>query len=84
LAVDRDRKPVGEVGEVDAMPAAAEAKFDPVVYGAFSQHPLPDADFFEQFGRAVFEHAGPYRRLQCFAAAAFEHDGFDPLQVQKM
>ena len=32
----------------------------------------------------MFEHAGSDRRLQVFAAAAFEHDGFDPLQVQEV
>ena len=38
LAVDGDRKPVRQVGEVDAVPASVEAKFDPVVDGTF-QHP---------------------------------------------
>jgi hypothetical protein len=50
--------------------------------GPFGFHPLADTGFGQEVGRALFQYAGSDRRLDPFALARLEHDGFDALAMQ--
>ena len=63
LAVDRDRPPAGELGEVDAVPAPVEAQLEAVVDEALAVQALAHAGLVEQVDRALLEHAGAHARL---------------------
>src|ERR671910_694344 len=54
LAVDGDREPVRQVGEVNAVPTSVEAKFDPVVNGSLPEHaPTPPSRFRRGYVRQL-------------------------------
>jgi len=84
LRVDGDSFPPSQLAEVDAMAAALEAKFNSVMNEAFFLHPRADTHFGEQINRALLQHTGPDTLLNIRAAAIFENDGFNALQVKKM
>ena len=84
LRVDRDSFPSGQFTEVNAMAAALEAKFNSVVDESFFLHPRAHAHIGEQIHCALLQYAGPDPLLNILAAAIFENDGFDALQVEKM
>ena len=84
LAVDGDRAPAAEAGEVDAMAAAGEAQLEPLVDQAFLLQARADACLLEQVGRALLEHAGADPLLDVRAAVALEHDRSDAFEMQKV
>ena len=73
LAVEGDGL-AGEGVQVDALPPPVELEVDAVVDGALLDHPVADADLFQELRRAVLQHAGPYLRLQVLAAPPLQHD----------
>ena len=70
LAVDGDRPPAGELGEVDAVPAPVEAQLEAVVDEALAVQALGDAGGVEQVDRRLLEHAGAHARLDVVARRA--------------
>src|SRR3954463_15566601 len=73
LRIDHDRAPAGELGEVDAMRAAAEPKVDAFVNEPFAIHAAADAGLPQQLDRAVLEHAGADGGLDLLAAPPPAH-----------
>ena len=84
LRVDGDGFSAGEVREIDAMRAAAETQIDSVVHQAFALQAFAHAGFFQQVYRALFENTGAHALLHVLAAAIFENDGFDAVEMQQM
>jgi hypothetical protein len=66
------------------MATALESKLNSIVKEAFFLHPRAHTHIGEQIHRALLQHTGPYTLLDILAAAIFEHDGIDALQVEKM
>ncbi len=83
LRVDRDRV-AGQFLQVDAVALAAEGQFEAVVQRPFAPHALADAGLVQDIHAALLEHAGADGRLDVGAAARFQHDRFDALQVQQV
>ena len=84
LAVDGDRPPAGELGEVDAVPAPVEAQLEAVVDEALAVQALGDAGRVEQVDGRLLEHAGAHARLDVLARARLEDDRLDAPQVQQV
>ena len=83
LRVDGDRA-AGELGERDAVAAAAEAQIDAFVHEALALHALAHAALRQQVDRALLEHAGADRGLDFLAAARLDHHRGDALEVQEV
>lgn len=84
LRVDGDCFSAGEVREIDAMGALVEAKIHAVVHQAFALQPFAYAGFFQQVHGALFENSRAHALLHVLAAAIFEDDGFDAVEMQQM
>src|SRR6185437_12563756 len=84
LTVDHDRRAAGQLGERDAVTLAVELERHAVVDDALAVHPLAGADRAQQVDRALLEHARPDTPLAVLAAAALEHDRFDPPSLQEL
>jgi hypothetical protein len=84
LRVDRDRFSAGEVRKINSMGAAAEAQIHSVVHQAFALQAFAHAGFLQQVHGALFEHTGAHALLHVLAAAIFEDDGFDAVEVQQV
>ena len=82
LRVDRDSFSAGEVREIDAMRAPAETQIHSVMNKAFVLEAFADAGFHQQIHCALFENTGAHTFLNVLAAAIFEHDGFDAVEVK--
>ena len=82
LRVDGDCFSTGEIREVNAMRAPAETQIHTVVHQAFALQPFADAGFFQQVHGALLQHTRAHTLLHVLAAAIFEHDGFDAVQVE--
>src|SRR5438034_607744 len=84
LTVDGDPPAAGQGGEVDPVALTGELDLDPVVNEPFPSEPLANADLVQQVDRSLLEHTGPDPVLNVLAAAVFEHDRVDALQMQKL
>src|SRR6185437_15920412 len=84
LAIDRDRAPARERGEVDAMALARETQLDPVVHEPFALQPLANAAFHEEVHRALLEDSGAHAMLHVLPAPKLEDDGFDSRAMEEM
>jgi hypothetical protein len=84
LAVDRDPAAAGQLGEVDPVPAAAEAQLDPVMDEPLAPHPLAQPARVEEVRRALLEHPGADPLLEVRAAAGLHHDGVDAVPPEEM
>jgi len=62
---------------------ARELQMDSAVRDSLGIHPLADACVAQQLGDPVLEHAGADPLLAILAAAGFEDDGLDPLQLEQ-
>src|SRR5450755_3158522 len=58
LAIDRDRSPAGELGQVYSMPGAAKAQLDAVMKESFPAQPLTDTGCNQQIDTSLLQHAG--------------------------
>ena len=79
LRVNRDRAPVSEFLEVDAMGAAAEAQPDAIVRKPFVLEPVAYTGLLEQVDSSLLEQAGAHPLFDILAAARFDDGGLDPL-----
>ena len=77
LTVHHDRFP-GQLGEVDVMPAPAEAQVDAAMNEPLARHPLAETGLVQKIDAAVFEHAGANASLTVRARARLDDDRFDP------
>ena len=84
LGVDGNALSAGEFAEIDAVAAAAETEFDPIVYQSLFFHTLADTHLGEQVHGALFQDTGAHPFLDILAAAIFYDDGIDAVQVKKM
>ena len=81
LAVDRDRPPAGELGEVDAVPAPVEAQLEAVVDEALAVQALGDAGLVEQVDRRPARARPARTRASTYSRAArLEDDRLDALR----
>src|SRR4029077_17946575 len=83
LGIDRDGA-AGQVREIDAMGAPAEAQINAVMHEPFALHSLAHAHFSEQVGGVLFEEAGADALLTILAAVQFEHNGSNSPLMQQM
>jgi hypothetical protein len=60
--------PAGKRMQVDAMPTAIEAEFDPAMNQAFAAHALADSGFVQQIHCALFQDARTNAILDMFAS----------------
>jgi hypothetical protein len=85
LAVDGDGAASGQREEVDAaVGAAAKTELDAAMDQTFAQHAFAKSGGAQQIHRTLFEDACPDALLAVPAAARFDDDGLDALQVKKM
>jgi hypothetical protein len=84
LSVNCDGLAAGQLAQIDAMSASAEAQLDSVMSKAFTLHPLADAGFDQQIDGALLKQAGADSLLDVLPAARLEHDGLDALKVEQM
>jgi hypothetical protein len=84
LRVDCDCFTAGEIREIYSMSAAAEAQVHSVVHQPFALQSIADAGFFQQVHGALFQNTGADALLHILAAAIFEDDGFDAVEVQQV
>ena len=61
-----------------------EPKLDPVMDQRLAIQPVGEAGLAEELDRRLLEHACPDALFDVLAAARFQHDGPDALQVQEM
>ncbi len=66
------------------MALAVELERDAVVDDALAVQPRAGADRAQQVDGALLEHARPDALLAVLAAAALEHDRFDPPAAQEL
>ena len=69
--------------KIDALLVAVEAERHAAVDQALAMHPRADADLVEQFGRALFQHAGADASEHVVLAASLEDDRLDSGDLQK-
>ena len=84
LRVDGDRAAAGQLGQIDAVPAPAEAEPDAIVPQSLALQTLADAGFDHQVHRALLQHARAHPIFDVLAAAALQNDRLDASQVQQM
>ncbi len=84
LAIDGDGAAAGQVGEIDAVAAAAEAQFDAVMQQALAAQPLAHVRLHQQVHAALLEHAGSNAMLDILAAATLDDDRLHTLQMQQV
>ena len=84
LGVERDRLSASQLGQIDAMATAPEAKLDPMMHRTLALHALTYTGSPEQIDRALLEHAGAKCGLDCIATAVLEHDRLDAVDVQQV
>ena len=84
LRINRNSLSPGKFLKINSMTAPSEAQLDPMMNQAFAILPLPDTHLREQVNRSLFQHARPDALLGILAAAIFDDDGVDPLQIQKV
>jgi len=84
LRVNRDSFSIGELPKINSVTAAPEAQLDPMVNQAFGFYPLANPHLGEQIDRSLLQHAGTDTLLRILAAAIFNDDGVNPLQISKV
>jgi hypothetical protein len=84
LRIDGDGLAAGQIRQIDAVAGAAEAELDTSVHKTFSSQAIADAGLSEQVDGPLFENTGADALFGVFAAATFEDDGFNSLQVEQV
>ena len=84
LRVHGDRAATGQLGQIDAVTASAEAEPDSIMPQSFALQTLADASFDHQIDRALFQHARPHAIFNVLAAAALQNNRLNARQVQQM
>lgn len=84
LGIHHDGLAVREFREVDPVITSVEAQDRAFVSESLFHHPRADAEFVHQVDGSLLEDARADRRLDRFAAACFEDDRFDALQVKDL
>ena len=84
LSVNGDAFSASEILKIDTVTASPKTQFDPIVDQAFGFHPLAHSHLGEQVNRSLLQYAGADAFLYILAAAIFNHDGVDPVQIQKV
>src|ERR1700693_4389335 len=74
LAIDRDRSPAGELGQVYSMPGAAKAQLDTVMKESFPAQPLTDTGCNQQIDTSLLQHAGSNALLDVRTALTLQDD----------
>ena len=69
--------------EIDAVQVAVDADIDAPMQHAFALHALADANIAEEIGGPMLDQAGANAVFDVVAAAIFDDDRLDALQVQK-
>jgi hypothetical protein len=84
LAIDRDGLARGELGEIDAMPPSLEADVKALVTQAAALQACVHTHRLEEVDGPLLEDAGPHAIDHVVAAAVFDDDGIDTVDVEKM
>ncbi len=81
LRVNGDAFAMGEVFEIDTMAAPVEAQFNAIMHQTFTLKPLSYAHFGQKIDCALLQNAGAHTFFHVLAAAIFNHDGIDPVEI---
>jgi len=84
LRVHCDGSPWSEVFKIDAMPAAAETQFDPVMHQPLLLQARAHPGFDHQIHRALLQHARANPLLHIMASTRFKNYRLDSLQIEQM
>ncbi|MNT16792.1 hypothetical protein D3C72_1519110 [compost metagenome] len=84
LRIDHHGAAACQVNKINAPVDAAHAQHGPFVPEPLSAHPVAQASFAHQVDRALLQHSRADGGADGVAAAAFQHHGFNALQVQQM
>src|SRR5262249_29388957 len=83
LAVDGNAA-ADERLEIDLVQHAVHAELDTVVEHGLALEPLADAGPDQEIGRPMLDQAGADAAFDIVAAAVFEDDALDPVEMQEM
>jgi hypothetical protein len=84
LRIERDRAAASELGQRNPMTLSVESKLDAAMHRSLAEHPLADAACTKEIDSALFQHAGAQRRFDLGAAARFQHDRVDTLEMKQV
>ena len=84
LAVDDDRAPTRQLGEVQVVALAGELQVDAAVHDPLALHARPDPCPDERVDRPLLEHAGADPLLDVVPAPILQHDRVDSRAVQEL
>ena len=81
---DGDALAAGEFGEINVMSAAGESQVDAVVDEAFAFESFADTRLDHHVHSSLLEDTGADALFDILAAAIFDYDGFNSLEVEQV
>ncbi len=84
LRIHRDGAAVGQLSHIDAVTASAEAEPYSFMPQSFPLQARANPGFDHQVHRALFQHTGPNTIFNVLAAAAFQNNRLNAVQVQQV
>ncbi|MNI49121.1 hypothetical protein D3C73_1037180 [compost metagenome] len=84
LRIDHHGAAACQVNKINAPVDAAHAQHGPFVPESFAAHPVTQARFGHQVHRTLLQHTRADGGADGVAATAFQHHGFNALQIQQV